>query len=115
MNDPIRLEDAACPLGCARNDKYILTGRDLLHGFPGEFSIVKCRCCGLLRTNPRPAPESMGSFYPDDYGPFLDTLIQQVEPKPVSRLKNLLKSLANRVFDFKIQDLPRCGRAVCWK
>jgi 2-polyprenyl-3-methyl-5-hydroxy-6-metoxy-1,4-benzoquinol methylase len=106
MNDPIRLEDVACPMGCPRDDKQILIGRDLLYGLPGEFTIIKCRRCGLLRTNPRPAPESMGSFYPDDYGPYLDTLIQQVEQKPASPLKKLLRSLANHTFKFKIQYLP---------
>jgi 2-polyprenyl-3-methyl-5-hydroxy-6-metoxy-1,4-benzoquinol methylase len=114
MIDPIRLEDVACPLGCAKDDKKILVGRDLLHGLPGVFTVVKCRCCGLLRTNPRPAPESMGSFYPDDYGPYQQTRVAQADPKPASPLKNLLRSFADRAFKFNIQCLPslRPGRLL---
>jgi len=32
-----------------------------------EYSVVKCKKCGLVYVNPRPTPESMSSFYPDKY------------------------------------------------
>ena len=37
---------------------------------PGlRFAIVRCRHCGLLYTNPRPTPETIGRFYPSSYRP----------------------------------------------
>ncbi len=100
----ITLENVSCPLGCKKNDEVILTGRDLLHDLPGEFTVVKCRTCGLMRTTPRPTPETIGFYYPDDYGPYLGTQIGQTEP--VSRIKKLLKPLVKRVFNFNTQRLP---------
>jgi SAM-dependent methyltransferase len=36
------------------------------YGFPGEFELLRCTRCGLVRTNPR--PEDPLAFYPaDDY------------------------------------------------
>jgi trans-aconitate methyltransferase len=48
----------------------VLTGRDRLHNIEGEFTIVKCNKCGLERTTPRPTAETMGAYYPDNYGPY---------------------------------------------
>jgi 2-polyprenyl-3-methyl-5-hydroxy-6-metoxy-1,4-benzoquinol methylase len=100
------LEDVACPLGCTENDEIILTGRDLLHDLPGEFPVVKCRNCGLMRTGPRPRPEVMGTYYPADYGPYLGTRVKQTMLRPASGVKSLLKSLIKHVFNFNTQRLP---------
>lgn len=99
-----QLEDVPCPLGCSMGDDVILTGRDLLHDLPGEFIVVKCRTCGLMRTTPRPTPETIGFYYPDDYGPYLGTQIRQAGP--TSSLKKLLISLLKRVVNFNTQRLP---------
>lgn len=104
MIDSIRLEDISCPLGCPKSDEFILAGRDLLHGLPGEFSVVKCCTCGLMRTNPRPTPDTIGLYYPDDYGPYLGTQVRRTRPN--SGIKKLLKSLVNRVFNFNSMNLP---------
>jgi 2-polyprenyl-3-methyl-5-hydroxy-6-metoxy-1,4-benzoquinol methylase len=114
MVEPVTMEDAPCPLGCARDDAPVLSGRDLIHGLPGEFSIVRCRGCGLLRTNPRPAPESMGIFYPADYGPYQDTQVPAAGPRPASFLKKTLKTLARRLVNFNIMRWPpvRPGRML---
>jgi SAM-dependent methyltransferase len=71
----VRLEDAPCPLGCAEGDEPLFSGTDTLHGVAGTFTVVRCRLCGLRRTNPRPAPESIGVYYPAKYAPYA--------PKPV--------------------------------
>ena len=65
----VELENAPCPLGCEAGDVVVLTGRDRLHGLPGMFTVVRCRKCGLLRTDPRPTPNTMGYYYPETYGP----------------------------------------------
>jgi SAM-dependent methyltransferase len=71
----IELEDIPCPLGCNSQDEKVLVGRDWLHQLPGEYFVVKCRSCGLLRTNPRPTVDTIGYYYPEDYGPYLGTVI----------------------------------------
>lgn len=98
------LENVACPLGCNKGDDIVLTSRDLLHDLPGEFTVVKCRTCALMRTTPRPTPETIGFYYPDDYGPYLGTQVRQA--KPASRISKLLKPLVKRVFNFNTQRLP---------
>lgn len=97
-------ENVSCPLGCNKGDDTVLIGRDLLHDLPGEFAVVKCRACGLMRTAPRPTPETIGFYYPDDYGPYLGTQVRQVEH--TSRIRELLKPLVKRVFNFNTQRLP---------
>lgn len=99
-----QLEDVPCPLGCPKRDEVILTGRDLLHDLPGEFTVVKCHTCGLMRTTPRPTPETIGFYYPDDYGPYLGTQIRQAGP--TSSFKKLLISLLKRLVNFNTQHLP---------
>ncbi len=69
------LEANPCPMGCSAGDDFILAGRDRLHNLPGEFRVVRCRECGLMRTNPRPTPESMEAYYPSDYGPYVSTRV----------------------------------------
>lgn len=69
---PVELEDQACPLGCSRADSVVFEARDRLHGLPGDFRIVKCRHCGLMRTNPRPTAATIGYYYPDIYGPYAE-------------------------------------------
>ncbi|HUW29073.1 MAG TPA: class I SAM-dependent methyltransferase [Sulfuriferula sp.] len=104
MIGSIQLEDVSCPLGCPKSDEIVLTGRDLLHDLPGEFNVVKCRNCGLMRTNPRPTPDTISFYYPDDYGPYLGTRIRQA--KSTSNIKKLFKSLVKRVFNFNTERLP---------
>ena len=101
-----KLENKICPLGCGNNDDIILVGRDLLHDLPGEFTVVKCRSCGLTRTNPRPTPESIGLYYPDDYGPYVGTQVRPANPTHNSDIKKILKRFINRVIDFNTTRLP---------
>ncbi len=89
----VTLAAAPCPLGCAAGDTPVLRGRDRLHDIPGEFQLVRCDSCGLLRTDPRPTLESMGHYYPDDYGPYLSTRIKP--PARAGILRRLLRPWVN--------------------
>jgi SAM-dependent methyltransferase len=100
------VEDVDCPLGCPREDQFILSGRDRLHNLPGEYSVVKCCTCGLLRTNPRPTPTSMGTYYPEDYGPYLGTRVQTGVSNVNSWARRYLAPIARRVLDSKERALP---------
>ncbi|MFN2572492.1 MAG: class I SAM-dependent methyltransferase, partial [Gemmatimonadales bacterium] len=91
----VTLEHAPCPLGCPQGDRAVLTGRERLHGLPGEFTVVQCATCGLMRTDPRPNSDSIGRFYPDEYGPYRDTRIDpDLGAAPIdTRWKALLRSV----------------------
>lgn len=53
----------------------MLTGFDRLNHLPGTYRVVQCVECGLMRTDPRPTPETMGFYYPDNYGPYRGTKV----------------------------------------
>jgi SAM-dependent methyltransferase len=69
----VDLEHRPCPHGCSGGDDFVVEGEDRLHGLPGRFRIVRCRTCALMRTEPRPTPQTIGAYYPDDYGPYQST------------------------------------------
>ncbi len=70
MNNGVELESNPCPLGCMEGDELILTGSNRLHNLPGEFDVVRCKGCGLIRTDSRPTQETISSYYPDNYRPY---------------------------------------------
>jgi len=97
------LEDRDCPLGCFRDDDFVLKGRDRLHNLPGDFTVVRCRTCGLLRTNPRPTLATIGSYYPEQYSPFEGTKIREASSPGFSpRLKKSIQ----KIFRFNTMVLP---------
>jgi SAM-dependent methyltransferase len=69
--DELRLESTACLL-CSQSDAQLLMPtRDRLCGLPGEFRLVRCNRCGLVYLNPRPTPEAIAAYYPDDYESYI--------------------------------------------
>jgi len=66
----IGLEYNPCPNGCIESDTTVAQGCDVIHGVPGEYRAVRCTACGLVRTSPRPSSETMGVYYPREYGPY---------------------------------------------
>lgn len=105
-NQNISIENVCCSMGCPSGDDILFTGTDLLHNIPGEFNVVKCRTCGLMRTNLRPAVDSIGIYYPDDYKPYLSSNINIASPQKKSIIKKYLKPIINKLFDFKGKSLP---------
>jgi len=99
-------EDVPCCIGCTKNDEVIFSAHDLLHDLPGTYNVVKCCTCGLIRTNPRPTSETIGFYYPDDYGPYLGSMVQLDRGESPAAIKRLLKPLVNRIFNFNGTILP---------
>lgn len=108
-----QMEDIGCPLGCASADSPLFLARDRLHDLPGEFALVRCEHCGLIRTNPRPTSESIGKYYPADYGPYLGTRVGGAGGVGSSRLI-WLKRLARWFLNQNAHSLPPlpAGRAL---
>jgi 2-polyprenyl-3-methyl-5-hydroxy-6-metoxy-1,4-benzoquinol methylase len=103
----VRLEDRPCPLGCAPNDVLVIRAGDRLHGLPGTFSVVCCRTCGLMRTNPRPTPDTIGVYYPDDYVPYQTTRIAAEGVADSGGALRRIKRTARRfLLDYRTESLP---------
>lgn len=92
-------------MGCAEADESLFVGRDRLYGLPGEFTVVRCTHCGLIRTNPRPTIETMGAYYPDDYGPYISTKISDGGDNPI-RKPGIFHPLLSRIVRFNTTVLP---------
>ena len=95
------MENAPCPCGCPPGDDPVLSGGDRLNGLPGDFCVVKCRSCGLKRTNPRPDPASIGFYYPVDYDPYTQSMVTPSPPR-----KGGWRGWARRFFNTQSTILP---------
>lgn len=92
------LERVSCPMGCPPDDQVVVTGHDRLHGISGEFPVVRCRGCGLLRTSPRPTASDIQRYYPDAYGPYTTTAVGHQSSNAAAkrgRLERLLEPRTN--------------------
>jgi SAM-dependent methyltransferase len=98
------LEDSPCPLHLGEMDDIVVIARDRLQGLPGEFTIVRCQKCGLMRTSPRPGPNAIGLYYPADYGPYKGTIA--VPDYNIRGWKSKFVKIGKAVFDAKATALP---------
>lgn len=102
----VSLEDVPCPNSCEACDETLFVARDRIHGLPGEFQVVKCLACGLIRTNPRPTPDTIGFYYPDNYGPYVGTQVSGGARDNPQGLTRILLATYHRLIDFKTTALP---------
>jgi SAM-dependent methyltransferase len=63
--------------------RHLYDGEDRLYGVPGQFSVLRCRTCGLGYTVPRLSPEALAPYYPDSYVPYQ-------KPSPPTTLRGRL-------------------------
>jgi SAM-dependent methyltransferase len=68
-------EHMPCPYCGQMEAEHYADLEDWLCGLPGQFTLVRCTECGLIRQNPRPTEETIGAYYPSDYKPFLDSRV----------------------------------------
>jgi SAM-dependent methyltransferase len=104
MCPALDLESVSCPLGCPPDDEFVVIGHDRLHDLPGEFLVVRCRACGLLRTSPRPTPAEIGRYYPATYAPYASTLA--TEPGTIAAPARASLSLIRRLLEPRTNVLP---------
>lgn len=92
------MESVPCDLCRADDAEPVLRQRDLLLGTTDEeFTIVRCRRCGLLYLNPRPSMDLIGSYYPTEYYP-------PVQKKTRSQLEEKAKRFSRRVKRWVLED-----------
>lgn len=65
----IELEEVPCPLCGSTENRLRLESRDMLHGVPGTYRVVRCEKCQHLYMNPRPTLATLSLCYPVGYGP----------------------------------------------
>ena len=60
------------PCDLCGSEKYqvVFSGPDLLLELPGEFQLVKCLQCGLLRQNPRLLWNELADYYPSNFSSY---------------------------------------------
>lgn len=68
------MESVDCNLCGADDPRVIYVGSDRLLKVPGKFILVQCNQCGLVYLNPRPSPEEIGKYYPNDYPPYIQAI-----------------------------------------
>lgn len=68
-SNEIKLEEVPCPLCSCTEHSLRLESRDMLHGVPGTYRVVRCRKCRHLFMNPRPTLATLPLCYPVGYGP----------------------------------------------
>jgi len=70
-SDAVLWDDSPCPLCGSESAALVLEAPDSAppDGAGLWFAVVRCEQCGLTYTNPRPATNTIGKFYPVDYRP----------------------------------------------
>lgn len=60
-----------CNLCGQDKTKFLFYGQDRIYSTDNQnFSIVKCKNCGLVYLNPQPSTEELSQYYPDDYAAY---------------------------------------------
>lgn len=90
----------------------LFTARDRLHRLPGEFWVVRCTTCGLVRTTPRLSGAALAAYYPDDYGPHREATDEQPVPPARSGLRGWLKDRFGSRRIWWTPDLPPGSRVL---
>jgi SAM-dependent methyltransferase len=94
-------------MGCDGPDELVLVGHDRLHNLPGEFRVVRCRGCGLIRTDPRPTLDEIGFYYPSDYRPYFTTRVDPGAPSPIpEERRGWLRRMVGRVLRPVSNEVP---------
>src|SRR4051812_47640224 len=92
------MEMVVCDLCQSDQSDVIARQRDLLLEVTNdEFTIVRCRQCGLIYLNPRPSKELLGSYYPTVYYPPV-----QVKTRP--QFQQQAKQLSARIKRWVLED-----------
>lgn len=65
----VATETVPCPLCASLAFEVLFSAGDYEYGLPGEFFVSRCRQCGLMVQNPRPAFSEILRYYTEAYEP----------------------------------------------
>lgn len=72
---------------CGSNEyTVVMQGGDLMEQLPGQFQMVRCKTCGLIRQNPRLDWADLKRYYPPSHGSY-----KRLLPNSSSRLTRIVK------------------------
>ncbi len=93
----------SCPFCGETNSRPLYEVRDILYGIPGTYTLHICPGCGLIYLNPRPTPQAMAAYYPEEYRsyrlpvadePFI--LMRWMRQRKLSRRRQLIEAYSQR-------------------
>ena len=84
------MEVVACDLCGSMEHTPYLKSKDFINKTEGVFSVVQCRECGLIFTNPRPDKTEILDFYPASTSYYVFT---EKDLKPMKVLTGIYKFL----------------------
>jgi len=70
-------EDLPCEWCFSPDSEIIVEGPDWQTGFPGKFTFVRCKNCGLYRQNPRLTWKSLEPYYDVSYHSYDTTIFNE--------------------------------------
>lgn len=73
----IEVEETGCDLCQTAVADPLHTFTDILYNLPGEFTMCRCRQCGLMYLSPRPTPQSIAFYYPQNYTSYRPPIEQE--------------------------------------
>ncbi len=68
-NGSVGMEHTSCAVCGAEEHDLLFESGDRRHPLPGTFAMVRCRACRHVYLNPRPDPETLPMYYPEEYSP----------------------------------------------
>lgn len=96
-----------CDFCGSAESEVVARQADRLHRTTDEvFVIVRCLCCGLQYTNPRPGPDEIGRYYASDYAfhasspawrRWLDRALDLLANSPLAIVVSILPPVARRI------------------
>ena len=98
----IILKKTSCIVCKKINSKKLFNAKYLLFNLKGNYTVVRCNYCNLIRTDPMPTISSIKYYYPENYAPYLDTKIK----KKINIFKMYAKRIINYFFDARGEFLP---------
>jgi SAM-dependent methyltransferase len=88
----------------AHDDQVLFLAKDQITWNEGNFQVVSCRSCGLVRTDPRPSTADLGKYYPEAYGPYT--------PPRRGPLRRFAKRIIPSSEDSTVPPTTRIGKAI---
>ena len=85
---------------------------DRLHRLPGEFNVIRCSECSLVRLSPRPDAASIAAYYPDEYYAYTVAPPAGVPDRRFAHLRDAVRDAALRGHDYETPQPDRSSRLV---
>ena len=94
--------------GSAAQELLLGSVSDRLHRLPGEFSLIRCSGCSLVRLSPRPDAASISAYYPDEYYAYVVAPRAGVPDRPLAHFRDAVRDAVLRRHGY---ESPQRGRA----